>query len=163
MRIEQLTEQRLQEAINLVDMVFPEQGDEPARIVFSASLNPEKYKEYLMKHQILPDLRYWLAIDELGEVRGIIGLYRYEKDKEEAFWGGWFCVDPRKKGIGLQLGRFAINEARRRGKAFLRLWTTTSLDELRAHKLYDKSEFKLVGEEPFGNTGLMKLFYELKL
>jgi len=170
-KIEALTQRTLKEAVDLVNIVFPDQGEEPANIGFPASLNPEKYKDFLSKTQILlskiqiPELRYWVAIDDSGRVVGTIGLYCYEKDKEEAYWLGWFCVDPatRKQGVGTRLLRFCIEKTKKQGKKFLRLWTTTDPNELDAHRLYEKYGFKLVREEQFGDTALKKLYYELKL
>ena len=164
-KIESLTEKTLREAIDLVDTVFPVQGEEPARIVFPASLNLEKYKDFLLEVQI-PELRYWLAIDDSGKVAGTTGLYCYEFDKEEACWLGWFCVDPntRKKGTGTQLLQFSIREAKKQGKRFLRLYTSTDPNESNAHRLYEKHGFvKLSKEERWFNTEFKMLFYELKL
>lgn len=162
-KIEPLTEIILKEAISLVNEVFPEQGDEPANLCFQASLNLRGYEEFLSKAGI-PELRYWVA-NQSGKVLGTVGLYCYKVDKKEAFWLGWFCVAPtvRKQGIGTQLLQFAIKEARKRGKRFLRLYTSTDPNELNAHKLYEKLGFKLAGSKPFGDTGFQKLYYELRL
>lgn len=163
-KIELLSNETLEEAISLVGTVFPIQAEEPASVAFPASLNPQKFKEILRQYQV-PELKYWVVIDSSGKVVGTIGLYCYENDKHEAFWLGWFCVHPdvRKKGVGTRLLRFSIENARNQGKKFLRLWTSTSPNEQDAHRLYERHEFKLVGEEPLGDTGFNKLYYELKL
>lgn len=164
MRIEALTEKTLKGALNVVNAVFPVQIEEPAESAFRASLNPEKYKIFLAKAQIA-ELRYWVAQNDLGRVVGTAGLYCYEKDRDKAFWLGWFCIAPsaRNQGIGTELLQFSIEKAKEQGKKFLRLWTTTDPNELDAHRLYEKHEFRLKKEEPFADTGLKKLYYELKL
>lgn len=166
-KIKPLNKQNLNEAIKLVDRIFPseEQGEEAARISFRASLDPQEYNDFLGKCQI-SDLRYWLAIDNFGKVLGTIGLYCYETDKEEAYWLGWLCVAPeaRNMGIGKRLLQFCIEKSKKREKRFLRLWTTTNPDELIAHKMYEKTGFiKLDKEEPVPETEFKKLYYELDL
>ena len=165
-RIEPLTERTLKEAIDLVNLVFPpqEEPEEQPSVVFAASLNPKKYQSILEQYTV-PGLRYWLAIDSNKRVVGTIGLYCYEADKKEAYWLGWFCVasNTRRKGIGTRLLQFAIEETKRSKKSFLRLYTSNHPNELNAHKLYEKYGFRLIKEEPWGDTGLTKLYYELKI
>ena len=163
-RIEPLIQTRLEEAINLVNLVFPEEIEEPPGEEIPASLEPEKYQDFLLKYQ-MSDIRYWLAIDGSDKVAGTVCLYCYEADKAEAFWLGWFCVHPevRNNGIGTALLRFAINKARTGSKKFLRLYTSTEPNELDAHRLYEKHGFKLTGREPYLDSDAEKLYYELKL
>ena len=162
-KIKALTKKTLKEALSLLDTVFPE-GDEeePANIALLASLNLEKYKDALSKMKIV-ELKYWTAIDVTGKIVGTIGLYHYEDDNDEEIWLGYFSVNPhlRKMGIGTQLLNFSINEARKYGKKFLRLWTMSSLRD--AQKLYEKHGFKLTREKSLGDTELKKLYYKLKL
>ena len=144
-RIESLKKETLEKAIDLVNKVFLEQGNETAEICFRASLNPEKYKNFLLRNQIT-ELKYWIAIDLSGKVFGTTGLYCYQTDEREAHWLGWFCVDPalRKKGIGTRLLGFSISMARKRYKRLLRLYTSTDPNELDAHRLYERHGFKLM-------------------
>lgn len=163
-RIEPLTEEKLREAVNLVNQVFPNETEEPPGEEIPASLEPEKYQDFLSKYQ-MSDIRYWLAIDGSNKVVGTVCLHCYEADKEEAFWLGWFCVRPkvRKNGIGTTLLRFAINRARAEGKKFLRLYTSTEPNELDSHRLYEKHRFKLIKEELYPGGKFKKLYYELRL
>ena len=162
--IKSLTTETSEEAINLLDLVFVDQGNEPARIAFLASLDPEQYKEFLLGVKIT-ELRYWLTIDDSGKVVGTTGLYCYEIDKEETYWLGWFCVHPnaRNQGIGTRLLQFSIEEAKKHGKKFLRLYTSTDPNESDAHKLYEKHKFiKLPKKESWFDTEFEILFYELR-
>ena len=163
-KIEPLTDRTLRETVDLVDKIFPGEEKEPPKLEIPASLNTEKYQNFLLKHQ-MSDLRYWVAIDDFERVVGTIGLYCYDFDEEEAFWLGWFCVDPRlrRKNIGVQLLQFSIKEAKKQGKKFLRLYTSTDLNELASHRLYEKYGFRLVEKEPQAGTEFKYLYYELKL
>ena len=159
-KIEPLTSNRLEETINLLNTVFPNDTDDPAGCL-RASLNPEKYAPFFLKTQI-PELRYWVAINNLGKVVGTTGLYCYKSDREEAFWLGWFSVEPeaRNKGIGTQLLQFSIEKAKGERKKFLRLYTSTDFKD--AIRLYEKHGVGLTKEEPYPDTELKKLYYELK-
>ncbi|MBI2626134.1 MAG: GNAT family N-acetyltransferase [Candidatus Nealsonbacteria bacterium] len=163
-KIRPLSKKRLNEAVNLLNEVFPSEEEEPPSEELPASLNEQEYKSYLSR-TTKSDVKYWLAVDDSGRVAGTVGLYCYEKDKNEAFWLGWFCVRPdcRRKGIGEKLLRFAINKAKRQGKTFLRLDTSTDPDELTARRLYEKYGFKLIGRGPHPDASIEKLYYELKL
>lgn len=163
-RIKPLTQARLKEAVNLVNEIFPEEEEEPPSEELPASLNQAEYKNFLSKTK-KSNIKYWVAIDDLGRVAGTMGLYCYEKDKDEAFWLGWFCVRPgsRKSGIGDKLLRFAIGKAKKAGKKFLRLDTSTDPSELMARRLYEKYGFKLTAREPYFDKDIEKLYYELKL
>ena len=54
-------------------------------------------------------MKYWVAINDDGDVCGTTGIYSYTKDKHEAVWMAWFCVDPehRGQGIGKHLIKYA--------------------------------------------------------
>ncbi|MBA7660192.1 hypothetical protein ES703_68192 [subsurface metagenome] len=162
--IELLTDKTLREAVNLLNRVFQNEEEEAPGDELPASLNPKKYKDFLLETQI-SELRYWVAIDNTGKVVGTTGLYCYSYDEHEAYWLGWFCVHPdlRKRGIGNKLLRFSIVKARKSGKKFLRLYTSTNPNELNAHRLYKKHGFRLFKKESLGDTDLKKLYYELKL
>ena len=164
-KIENLKKSTLIPAVDLVNSVFPEQGDDPAIISLAASLNMKTCGEFLLKKEGVSFLRYWTARKNKGRrVAGVIGLYCHKKDEKTADWLGWFCVTPkmRKKGVGKALLLFAIKTARKRKKKFLRLWTSNYQKEAIAHKMYEKYGFvKLPKEERLGY--LKKIYYELKL
>lgn len=163
-KIKLLTKKTLKQAVNLINQVFPDEEEVSPEDELSASLDPEKYKEFLLKNQIL-ELKYWVAIDDSKKVIGTTGLCCCEEDRDEAIWVGWFCIHPdlRKKGVGTKLLQFSIKEARKRGKKFLRLDTSTDPNELNARRLYEKHGFRLMGREPYHNSNLDKLYYELRL
>lgn len=161
-----LTKEWLEETIALADKIFPpEFEEEPAKDEIPASLFPEQYREYLAKTEIKPGLKYWVAADN-GKVIGLIGLYNYEFDPDDLVWLGWFLVDPsaRKKGIGNRLLLFAIEEAKKRGKKFLKLYSTDDSAELDSHRLYEKYGFRNIGQKPWGpDPKQTELFFELDL
>jgi GNAT superfamily N-acetyltransferase len=78
-------------------------------------------------------------------VLGTTRLYSLEKDEKEAYWLGWYCVDPafRGKGIGGKLLDHAIRKAKERDKKFLRLYTSTSPEEKSAQHIYDSRALEL--------------------
>ena len=78
--------------------------------------------------------RYWVALNENGDIIGTTGLYSEKDDFHEAIWLSWFCVDPdvRGQGIGKQLIEFSIEMARSYGKKYLRLYTSDDPNEAAA-------------------------------
>lgn len=160
-KIEPLTKETLKEAINLLNQIFLDEDGEAPGDELPASPYPKKYKNFLSRTK-MSEIKYWVAVDDAGKVVGTIGLYCYEKDKDEAFWLGWFCVhsDLRRNGIGTKLLQFAIKKARKNNKRFLRLYTSPELTQ--ARRLYEKYSFQLTGEG-FYPDGSRKLYYELKL
>lgn len=130
----------LNSAIVLRDTVFPDLGKHEDKTLH-ASLNPSNYQV----HQKLgiSDLDYWTAIDSNSQnISGLVGLYT-EHDDLDAIWLGWYCVDPRYRGykIGSRLLTFAIEEAKRRGKNTLHLYTTTDEEYATARMQYEKNGF----------------------
>jgi len=106
---------------------------------------------------------FWAAVDENGEIRGVIGLYSYIKDEDEAAWVSWFCVDPkaRRQGIGQRLLGHAVEQARARGMKYVRLYTSTLANEAAAQFLYEKNGLRLCKE--YNLLLYKKLYRELKL
>jgi len=94
---------------------------------------------------------------------GITGLYTCPQDEDEADWLSWFCVDPaqRGQGIGGKLLAFSIEEARGRGKQFLRLYTSDDPNEAEAQGLYEKFGLRVVREEKVRTHTL--IYRELRL
>jgi len=165
MRIEPLSKRTLDEAKNLVNHIFPLQDEwERSDFWLEASLNFGRLKIRLP----VKDVRgfgYWVAI-EGGNIVGIIGLYGQEDDIKEAFWVGWFCVDPafRGRGIGRELLEFAIQRSRAEGKKYLRLYTSDDPNEAVAQTLYEKLGFKVTKKNVRQRGGKWNVFYrELKL
>ena len=101
-------------------------------------------------------LQYWAAVDENGAVCGVAGIYEYAKDRDEALWLAWFCVDParRGQGIGSRLLAHSVEAARATGKKYFRLYTSTLPNEAAAQGLYEKSGFELTKEKN-------RLFYKM--
>jgi GNAT superfamily N-acetyltransferase len=108
-----------------------------------ASLTPDKSKEFFKKYD-LKTTKYWIALDSNGNVVGTTGFYALKYDENEAYWLGWYCVDKnlRGMGVGRKLLKFIINEAKKNGKKWLRLYTSKDPNEKRANEIYDKVGFK---------------------
>ncbi len=164
--IQELSKENIKKAINVVNKVFPKQSPlEKASLGFKASLSRTNiFYKLALKAVKVTDLSYWVAMDlATGKVLGTTGLYTRKKDEDEAYWVGWFCVDPEARGrkIGSGLLDFTIEKAREEGKRFLRLYTSNDPNELLSHKLYEKRGFSKIGEEPKGKLKI--IYYELKL
>lgn len=150
--IEPLSQERMQEAVNLTHSVFPEDAlseDRSPALAFAASLEPEKLKDYSNKFG-LGSLEYFVLMDKKADkVVGVTGLYTQKEDPKETVWLGWFCMDPsyRGKGLGEATLRWAVREAEKRGYKTIRLWTTTDPNEAVAQNLYEKLGFKIFAEE----------------
>lgn len=118
---------------------------------FKASLNPDLNPARVsMDPKVEMNARYWLAVDQKGNVLGTTGLYETGKDQGEAAWLGWMSVrkEARGQGIGQKLVDFSVAQARAEGKQYLRLYTSTAKGEAAAQFLYDKNGFAVVGSEP---------------
>jgi hypothetical protein len=65
--------------------------------------------------------------DGAGLLLGTTGLYRYNRDVNEAVWVAWFSVDPkaRGRGIGQALIDHTVSRARNTGFNRIRLYTST--------------------------------------
>jgi GNAT superfamily N-acetyltransferase len=144
-RIEALSKKTLNGACKLtLDVFHPNVIDEdyPPREL-KISLDLEKNKKACIEFEITY-LKYWVALNNRNKVVGIIGLYTLTYDEGEAYWLGWYCVDPkfRRKNIGKLLLNFAIDKAKKEGKKWLRLYTSNAPNEKMANKIYDKLGFK---------------------
>ena len=163
MNIIPLTKDRLEETIIMVNGVFPDDLD--------AEWSPERSFRTYMKFKEDPklfatgwlrSLNYWIVL--LGnpdEVVAVTGLYRLQDDPNDRIWLGWYCVraDQRGKSLGRELLEWSIDVAKKDGFKKLRLYTTNSDDEARAQELYEKSGFKIVGEE-INQKGYKTLYRE---
>lgn len=163
--IEPLSRKTLMPAIKLLEKVFPhEKESEIPHTSLRASLNPKPYRNKLAEWDIL-ELRYWVALNKIGKVIGIVGLYSYNKDRKEAEWLGWFAVSPkyRRHGIGKKMIDFAIYNAKLSGKRYLRLYTSMHPNELESHRLYEERGFVKVREEDTPGWKGKKIVYEMGL
>ena len=163
-RIVELENDRIPEAKALVAKVFPYQS-------FTERISFWVYKHHdnrLMKWLLgltgsMSVFRYWVALDENNRICGTTGLYTDDDNDHESLWLSWFCVDPdvRGKGIGKQLIEFSIEEARRCGKKYLRLYTSDDPGEAAAQFLYEKYGFGVTRTEK--KRGYMLIYREREL
>lgn len=93
----------------------------------------------------------WVAVNDNGDVCGTTGFYTTPKDKTEASWLSWFCVDPKQRGLGIGkiLLNFSIDKARESNKRFLRLYTSDDPNEAAAQGLYEKHGFKIIKKKKY--------------
>lgn len=166
--IEPLSEHTLPATIALTDLVFLYQRWwERASWAFSLSLMSGFVPRLLLRLIAVENCRYWVAIDSQTGVVGVTGLYQTPKDKHEAYWLGWTCVDPqtRGQGVGKQLIEFAIEQAKSSGISYLRLYTSDLPDYAIAVKLYERRGFELTNQvkENYQHRSFNILHYQLKL
>ena len=150
-RIEHLGGEQLPAARRLVWRVFPWQTI-PERFSFWAIANRRfRFVRRLMAwHGVADFLDLWGAFDsETGKLVGTTGLYVCTHDAEEAVWLAWFCVAPemRRQGIGSRLLDFSIDQAKRTGRRYLRLYTSDRRNEAAAQVLYESRGLKVVGKK----------------
>ena len=146
-KIVELDDAMIPQAKALVAKVFPSQ-DFVERIsfwVYKHKANPVM-KAALGLSGSMSVYRYWVALNENGDICGTTGLYSEKSDIHEALWLSWFCVDPdmRGQGVGKKLIEFSIEMARGYGKKYLRLYTSDDPNEAAAQFLYEKYGFKVV-------------------
>lgn len=140
MIIKPLSFNRLEESNTLRNRVFKYLSLEEKQTL-NASLDPQNHSSILAKLALM-SLEYWVAIYE-NKVVGLIGLYEETSDHEDSIWLGWYCVDEKYRGltIGKKLISFAIEEAKKKNKYFLKLYTTLHDEYAVARDLYEKLGF----------------------
>jgi len=169
MKIKPLSKSNIKGAVKLLQRVFnphPKDFDYPGKW-FSASLDSKskKSKEIYQSFNV-SYLKYYVAIDEkFSKVIGTTGIYEFWKDKKEASWLAWFCVDPeyRGKGIGSKLLAYIIKKAKKRKKKFLRLYTSPNPAEEKAQILYKNRGFKEFKREKVSGKDKFRIYMEKEL
>ncbi|MEK6959216.1 MAG: GNAT family N-acetyltransferase [archaeon] len=159
-----LTGKNVEDAILLLNKIFPKQDDEEnVEICFKASLNTSKYRGTLDKWKI-KKLKYFVATNpDNGEIYGTTGVYTMKNDDESA-WLGWTGVNPkyRNMGIGKALILHAISEAKNENYKYMKLHTVDIDYQKNAHYLYKKLGFKQIkrGDKEIGHN---RIYYKLDL
>jgi len=161
MEIVALTEDTVEQAITLVQTIFATENKDDIALAFNAALG--RGKEEALKKWKVRTIKYWVVIED-SQVIGTVGMYEHVGDLD-SFWGGWMCVDPRyrRKGIGSKLLEFGIDLAKKAGKKYIRLYTSTDPNEAAAQILYDKRGFKEYKREPEPNTKYERIYKQLEL
>jgi GNAT superfamily N-acetyltransferase len=164
-KIEKLSLDNLRQASVLADRIFADNvsGSDslaPSRD-FEASLDENGQGDYgRERYGKIVFTMYFVALNEDREVVGTCGLYELDKDKRDADWLGWFCVDEeyRNCGVGSLLLDHAICKVKERGKSFLRLYTPAVQGKSAAQDLYLKKGFQICDGELFGQNTDCKIF-----
>ena len=150
-RIEHLDRDRLSEARKLVWRIFPLQNPfERVSFWAIANRNSPLMRGMMAFVGVADILDFWGAIDqETGTLVGTTGLYQYTRDAAEAVWLAWFCVAPeaRRRGIGSRLLDFSIEEAKRTGRKYLRLYTSDRPGAAAAQILYESRGLEVVAKK----------------
>ncbi|MGG5460449.1 GNAT family N-acetyltransferase [Clostridium sp. B9] len=157
MKIIPLSKKYYKKASKLVDSVFFDEDYTPSKEL-KASLSKKYLKKFQKHHDSdVLSLKYYIAIDNLKSIIGIIGLYTIKNDSKDNIWLGWYCVSPdyRGKKIGKTLLEFAIEEAKRQGKKYLYLYTSTESKEAVAQKIYDINNFDIIYIEDMDGYSLL--------
>jgi GNAT superfamily N-acetyltransferase len=171
--IKPLSEESLQQASSLALKVFHSNSndeDYPPKW-FKISLSDKKNEKMDLD---VTSIKYWVALDSNKKVHGIVGLYTLSYDEKEAYWLGWYLVDPksRGKGIGKLLLESIIKKSKKQGKKYLRLYTSNDPNEKRANEIYDKLGFtpiksekinKIIADKKFRAFTKNLVYKELKL
>ncbi len=157
-----LEKKHLIQASHLANAVFPIEKVFPGE-AFEASLDKVKFKTFIKLETDITTLEYFVALDHKENVLGTSGLYSIKPDEKDSYWLGWFCVDQkyRGKGIGQLLLEKAINEAKNRGKRFLKLYTSTNPSEAKAQIIYEKNGFFITDQERI-KEGKFETFFRKK-
>jgi GNAT superfamily N-acetyltransferase len=164
-RIEHLEHNHLSDARKLVWRCFPRQTIFERLSFWAIANHRSPHMRRMMAWVGVADfLDFWGAIDQqTGKLLGTTGLYQYTCDVTEAVWLAWFCVAPeaRRKGIGSRLLDFYIEQAKRTGLQYLRLYTSDRPVEAAAQILYESRGLKVVVKKwrPFYTT----IYRELRL
>ncbi|MCG2698377.1 GNAT family N-acetyltransferase [Candidatus Parcubacteria bacterium] len=157
-----LEKKYLIKASKLADSIFPNEEIPPSK-AFEISLDKEKFDNFIKSKNDVKTLEYFVAIDENDSVIGTSGLYSLNSDYKDTYWLGWYCVhqDYRGKGIGKILLDCSIKKARKRGKKFLSLYTSTNPNETAAQKVYEKNGFYITGQKKV-KQGNYEIFFRRK-
>ncbi|MFZ5599681.1 MAG: GNAT family N-acetyltransferase [Bacillota bacterium] len=163
-RIVPISHDTLVQAERLVAQVFPFQNL-AERLSFTAFAKKDNriVRVITRLFGVNELINFWVALNETNRVVGTTGLYSYLRDCDEAVWLAWFCVAPneRGKGIGKQLLAFSIEEARKIGLPYLRLYTGDDPIEREAQRLYERFGLKEIRRER--KLFYSKIFRELRL
>jgi GNAT superfamily N-acetyltransferase len=150
-------------AVALAESVFGTEAGAGPELRKAARGSP--YREIESGKQIL-GARSWVVEEESsGKLLGTVGLYRTAEDGTNALWVNWFCVDPdtRGQGLGKKLMNFAIEQAKRSGRKYLRLYTEDLPFEAAAQPLYERSGLRVVKKVPIEGTPYNRIYRELDL
>jgi GNAT superfamily N-acetyltransferase len=155
--LESLSIVTLEQAIDVANKTFlPPQAEDPAT----------GFRASLVQGRDPNRLRYWVAIDpNTGVVIGTTGLYKTPRDYDDAYWVGWMCVTPQRRGqgVGKDLLEFTIAMARSQGKRWLRLYTSTDPIEKVAQVLYERYGLREVCRIPSRHSRYPLIFREKAL
>lgn len=166
-KITPLSEEYLEESIDLIMNSVEVEDDDIGhpKIWLPASINPEKYQEYYSNNKTI-DVAYYIAVDEdANKVVGTIGDYNQEEDFDKASWVAWFVVDKyyRNKGIGNRLFNFILDKVKKKGKKYLRLYTSTSPLEKSAQGFYERRGMKVFKEEQKSGDKNKTIYREMEI
>ena len=146
MNILPLSENNIEEAIQLLNAVFPNdiKSNNPPELGLRASLNKEIYKTYWEQYQNVR-IEYFVLVNEGGKIIGVTGLFNRSVEPETA-WLAWFCIDPKERGMGYgkQLLNFTVDRAQMYGYEYLKIYTDQA-ESPEAQSLYKKVGFEDVG------------------
>ena len=164
-KVERLSRDNLRQASVLADGIFVDNilGSDflaPSRD-FEASLDENGQGNYgRERYGRIVFAMYFAALNEDRKVVGTCGLYELDKDKCDADWLGWFCVDEgyRNCGVGSLLLDHAICRSKERGKSFLRLYTPAVHGKSAAQALYLEKGFQIFDGGLFGQDADCKIF-----
>ncbi len=158
-----LTKEYLARASELADSIFPHEEILPSK-AFEGSVDEDKFQDIVQKfYNDLVEIEYFIAADENDSVLGTSGIYSLDSDEEDSCWLGWYCVHPdyRGQGLGRLLMNYTVDEARKRGKKYLNLYTSTNPNEAEAQIVYERNGFYITDQKR-EKQGDYEIFYRRK-
>ena len=157
MEIIPLSKETADQAIALVQRIFASTSNEDIRTAFEGGLgNRKAYSRWKISQ-----LKYWVIVEK--KVIATTGMYEL-LDDNDSYWVGWMCVDPefRRRGLGRKLLEFVVDLAKKAGKKYVRLYTSTDPNEAAAQKLYEKRGFKEYKREPEPEGTYERIYRQLE-
>jgi len=164
MTIKELDNSNIDAAAALVSKCFPEQSFDERMSFWIYKRQHKRFARFLMRLSgYEAPLKAWVVANDDGSICGTTGIYFTRKDRAEAVWMSWYCVDPdmRGQGIGKMLIEYAIEKANELGKKYFRLYTSDYPLEADAQVVYEKYGFKITRTKK--KRGWMQIFRELEL
>jgi cation diffusion facilitator family transporter len=146
--ISPLTEEHLDECVEIARNAFPKDDIEEIKLQFLASIYPNRYLKEL-RERGLEKPRYWVGIKD-EKALGFVGMC-YKLDEPDAVWGGWMAARSTSANTDLRIKMYFMwkvaFEARQTGRKYFRLYTSTLPTEAAANKLYDNIGLKVYKRE----------------
>ncbi|HPO55382.1 MAG TPA: cation diffusion facilitator family transporter [Ignavibacteriaceae bacterium] len=151
-----LSEEHLDECLDIAAVAFPNDDIELIKLELNASIHPTRYKKELQKLGIQKP-RYWVGILD-GKIAGFVGM-NYHIGEPDIVWGGWMAARAPNTKSDMKIRMLFMwkltFEARQTGRTFGRLYTSTHPNEKAANRLYDNVGMRVYKSVPKDDYDLL--------